>query len=112
MDISFIRRTGLPLSSRTKSTNEPNGAPSIPSIYEDVHNVPEVQTEETVRAFSAVLRRISGGVNFPSSFDPLTASATAVAAVILVDNRNGLALILFCVCMAEEDKMSRVRIHT
>jgi len=52
--------------------------------------VPEVQTEETVRAFSGTLRRISGGVDV--SFDPLTASATAAAA-IRVEDLNVLALI-------------------
>ena len=51
-----------------------------------------MQTEETVRAFSGTLRRISGGGVVVSSFDPLTASAIA-AADILVDGRNAPALI-------------------
>jgi len=56
--------------------------------------VPEVQTEETVRAFSGTLRRISGGGGVAvSSFDPLT-SDTAVDD-ILVEDRNAPALI-FC----------------
>jgi hypothetical protein len=55
-------------------------------MYDDVHSVPDVQTDETVRAFSGTLRRISGGVDF-SSTDPLTASVTA-AAVALIDIRN------------------------
>jgi hypothetical protein len=55
-------------------------------MYDEVHSVPEVQTEETVRAFSGTLRRISGGVDV-RSVDPLTASFTAAAAA-LVDIRN------------------------
>lgn len=51
--------------------------------------MPEVQTEETVRAFSGTLRRISGGIDV-SSFDPLTASATAAA--ILVEDRDAFEL--------------------
>ena len=54
--------------------------------------MPDVQTEDTVRAFSGTFRRISGGVDV--SFDPLTASDTAVDA-ILVDDCKIPALILF-----------------
>lgn len=54
--------------------------------------MPEVQTDETVRAFSGTLRRISGGV-IVSSFNPLT-SDTAVDD-ILVEDRNVHALALF-----------------
>lgn len=54
------------------------------SMWEAVQRVPEVQTEMTVRAFSGTLRRISGGVEVACS-DPLTVSATAVAAILVVD---------------------------
>ena len=64
----------------------------MPSMCEEVQRVPDVQTDETVRAFSGTLRRILGGVDV-SSFDPLTASDTAVDA-ILVEDRNIPALIL------------------
>ena len=55
-------------------------------MYDEVHRVPDVQTDETVRAFSGTSRRILGGVDI-SSADPLTASFTAAAAA-LVDIRN------------------------
>jgi len=56
-------------------------------MWEDVQRVPDVQTDDTVRAFSGTLRRISGGVCV-SCFDsdPLTAAGAAVEA-ILVDVR-------------------------
>lgn len=54
--------------------------------------MPEVHTEDTVRAFSGTLRRISGGADF-SFVEPLTSSDTTVDA-ILVDDCNGLTLIL------------------
>lgn len=54
-----------------------------------MQSVPEVQTEETVRAFSGTLRRILGVVD-GASVDPFTASTTDVAAtlvdeVVLID---------------------------
>lgn len=52
-----------------------------------------MHTEETVRAFSGTLRRISGGGVDVFSFDPLT-SDTVVDA-ILVEDRNVPALV-FC----------------
>lgn len=51
--------------------------------------MPEVQTDETVRAFSGTFRRISGGVG--TSFDSLEISATAVAH-ILVEGCDDIAL--------------------
>jgi len=58
--------------------------------------VPEVQTEQTVRAFSGTFRRISGGADISSFDDPLTVSATAAAAVILVEDRDEIALVFSC----------------
>jgi formylmethanofuran:tetrahydromethanopterin formyltransferase len=55
-------------------------------MYDEVHRVPDVQTDETVRAFSGTSRRILGGVDI-SFADPLTASFTAADAA-LVDIRN------------------------
>jgi hypothetical protein len=54
-----------------------------------VHNVPEVQTDDTVRAFSGTLRRISGGVDDDVvPIDPFTASASRMAVAALVGIRN------------------------
>ena len=50
-----------------------------------MQRVPEVQTEETVRAFSGTLRRIFGGADVPS-VDPFTASTTDDVAANLVDD--------------------------
>ena len=45
--------------------------------------MPDVHTDDTVRAFSGTLRRISGGAAV--SVDPLTASDTAVDAILVDD---------------------------
>jgi hypothetical protein len=60
-------------------------------MYDDVHNVPEVHTDDTVRAFSGTLRRISGGGGVDDVvpiLDPFTASASRMAVAALVDIRN------------------------
>jgi len=51
-------------------------------MYDEVHSVPEVQTEETVRAFSGTLRRIVGGDD-AFSVEPFTASTTKAAATLV-----------------------------
>ena len=59
-------------------------------MYDDVHNVPEVHTDDTVRAFSGTLRRISGGGvdDVVPILDPFTASASRMDVAALVDILN------------------------
>lgn len=52
-----------------------------------------MQTDETVRAFSGTLRRISGGV-IVSSLDPLI-SATAAEAILVEDRALPILILSF-----------------
>lgn len=56
--------------------------------------MPELQTDDTVRAFSGTLRRISGGVDV-FSVDLSTLSATAKEAILVEDLIVPLLIVRF-----------------
>lgn len=69
-----------------------------------MQRVPDVQTEETVRAFSGTLRRISGGAGVSCFDDPLTAVSVAAAAAILVEDRDVHGVWLEILLLAPHEK--------